>query len=218
MQQQADLSGQRLTLSQQEAQRRQQQADQQLDPATKEQVALAREKYKSVLSQLRQTTDPASAKALKSSLDSIKQEIMGYLQPGGGGDAGAAPTGAPPLFGPGGAMGQPDLSGGLQTVPMPTIPMRPDAPQGPAPGGSLAAPPPMAAPSAPTWNPAPLNPKDREAGQTYQTPKGPHTWDGSHWKPYAPPAHDDSAAGDLPMPAASVPAAAAVDDDVPEPE
>lgn len=42
-----------------------------------------------------------------------------------------------------------------------------------------------------TFPTAPASPKDRKKGETYQTPKGPHTWTGSGWVAYEPPSHEE---------------------------
>jgi hypothetical protein len=94
-------------------------------------------------------------------------------------------------------------------VPLNFDPNAPVAASSPIPdiGGPDIATPPM-----PTFTAAPKNKSDRKAGETYQTPKGPHTWNGDAWEAYTPPSHD---APDMPLPDEGVPSPP---DDEPSPD
>lgn len=64
---------------------------------------------------------------------------------------------------------------------------------------SPTATPTLTAPAAPSFTPAPPK-SNRKVGETYQTPKGPHTWTEDGWLPYSGPAAPDQTSVDVPEP------------------
>jgi hypothetical protein len=74
----------------------------------------------------------------------------------------------------------------------------PTAGTAPLPGIPDIGTPALSIPAMPTFTAAPKNKSDRKTGETYMTPKGPHTWNGDAWEAYAPPSHDEKTVPDLP--------------------